>query len=65
MITFYTGGVLELWVWGPRGYKEVKGYYLCAAIILYVIYSACTDTCKYINNLVELPILFKNIAIAI
>ena len=33
--------------------------------IIYLIYSCCTDSCSYLNNLVKLEQVFKNIAAAI
>lgn len=62
MISFYSG-IPFGFLW-ERG--EGKGFILIpVSLLIYVIYSSCTDTCKYINNLVELPQVFKNIAFAI
>ena len=47
----------------PVGILVKPEYFgIMGVALIYIITSACTDTCKYMNNLVELPQVFKNIA---
>lgn len=59
MIAFYAAIPLAIFL------KEEKLFYIMLVGLIYMIMSCCTDTCKYINNLVELPQVFQNIAQAI
>ena len=59
MLAFYAAIPLAILL------QNEKLFYIMLVGLLYIIMSACTDTCKYINNLVELPKVFQNIAKAI
>ena len=47
MIAFYVGIYMGL-ILKPLFFA------ICGVMVIYFIYSACTDSCSYINNLVEL-----------
>lgn len=48
MVCFWTGIPLGLMIG-----RQLFG--LMGVWVIYMIYSCCTDSCKYIQNLVELP----------
>ena len=58
MIIFWLGLFLGIFLRNPA----LHG--MMASMIIYWIYSSCTNSCKYLNNLVELVQTFKNIALA-
>ena len=54
------------WAGIPAGLLIEEGYFgLMGSFVIYIIYSCNTDSCKYLDNLVELNHTFKNIAAAI
>ena len=58
--------MIAFWLGIPLGITQHTGFFgLFGAIIIYAVYSSCTDTCKYLKNLVELPQTFDNINSAI
>lgn len=59
MLTFYAAIPVAILLDDPV-YFSIMG-----VALVYLIMSCCTDTCKYIRNLVELPQVFQNIANAI
>ena len=59
MLAFYAAIPLAIFL------QNENLFYIMIVGFVYIVMSACTDTCKYINNLVELPKVFQNIAKAI